>query len=90
MNFYTLNRGIYKRLYKYFSDKTCQYENRKEVKKFIKNLKCKPLTKTQKREIKKYYASFDLRISVLIGIGYILIYTENFIGNLYHTIFFIM
>ena len=61
MNFYTINRGLYKRLYKYFSDKSCQYENRREVKQFIHNLKCKPLTKSQKKEIKKYYASFGFK-----------------------------
>lgn len=61
MNFYTLNRGLYKRLHKYFSYKATQYSYRKEVREKIKRLNCKPLTHKQKLEIKEYYKSFGFK-----------------------------
>lgn len=61
MNFYTINRGVYKRLYRYFSYQATKYSSRKEIKDKIKKLKCKPLTKAQKKEIKNYYKSFGFK-----------------------------
>ncbi len=61
MNFYRINRGLYKRLHKYFSYQSLKYLYRNEVKKKIYRLKCKPLSRSQKREIKDYYSKFGFK-----------------------------
>lgn len=61
MNFYTINRGLYKRLHKYFVYQSTKYSYGKEYNKKIKKLKCKPLTKFQKKEISNYYAKFGFK-----------------------------
>ncbi|WP_117882510.1 sugar-transfer associated ATP-grasp domain-containing protein [Aureibaculum luteum] len=61
MNFYSINRGISKRLHKYFSYKSVVIANRNALKKRINNLKINPLKKSEIREAKKYYASFGFK-----------------------------
>ncbi len=61
MNFYTINRGVSKRLYNYFSYQSRKVSYTKKIKRLVKLKNCKRLTKGQKDEIKKYYAAFGLK-----------------------------
>lgn len=58
MDFYSFNRGLYKRLHKYFSFRTTDFQLKKEIILRLKEKKCKPLSKSQKQEIKEYFTSF--------------------------------
>ena len=61
MNFYTINRGVFRRLLSYFSYQSTKIQYRTKIKKLIKIHNCKPLSKLQKKEIKDYYASFGFK-----------------------------
>lgn len=61
MNFYSINRGLYKRLHSYFSYQSTKFQYRTKIKKLIKTHNCKNLSKIQVREIKEYYASFGFK-----------------------------
>ena len=61
MNFYTINRGLFKRLHKYFVYQSNKNKFRNHIRQKIKSLKCKPLTRLEKREIKNYYHSFGFK-----------------------------
>ena len=58
MNFYTVNRGLTKRLHRYFSYQSTKKAERKEIRRKIAQLNCKPLSSSEKREIKDYFASY--------------------------------
>ena len=59
--FYQLNRGLYKRLHKYAVYQLIKKHFRSRSKVLVKKLKCNPLLKAQKKEIKDYYASFGFK-----------------------------
>jgi len=61
MNFYSINRGVFKRLHNYFSYRSVVYANRNFLHKRIENLNCSPLKKIQIREAKKFYATFGFK-----------------------------
>lgn len=61
MNFYTLNRGLFKRLHIYFSYQSTKIQYRSKIKKLIKNFKSKPLSKKQIKEIRGYYSSVGFK-----------------------------
>lgn len=61
MNLLEINRGIHKRLYKYFVYQIRKYHYRYRARVLVKNLNCKPLSKRQVKDIKKYYASFGFK-----------------------------
>ena len=78
MNFYKINRGLSKRFYNYFSKKALEYENRHEYKELNNYLKCRPLTKSQKKEIKDYYANFGFKNISTVWHRYYTHLTGNF------------
>lgn len=61
MNFYTINRGVNKRLQNYFSYQARRVQYGNKVKRAIKFLNCNPLTKSQIKEAQEYYASFGFK-----------------------------
>ncbi len=61
MNFLRLNRGLYKRLHKYFVYQIRKKHYRNRAKVLVKNIKCSPLSKTQIKEVKSYYKSFGFK-----------------------------
>ena len=58
MDFYSFNRGLFKRLHKYFSFRTTDFQLKKEIKQKLKEKKCKPLSISQKKEIQAYFNSY--------------------------------
>lgn len=58
MNFYTFNRGLSKRLHRYFIYQATKKKLRNDIKKKIKMLKCEPLTKIEEQEAKEFYSSY--------------------------------
>ncbi|MDY7394081.1 sugar-transfer associated ATP-grasp domain-containing protein [Aureibaculum sp. 2210JD6-5] len=66
MNFYSVNRGVFKRLHKYFSYRSVVFVNRKHLKKRVSILNCNSLEKSQIKEAKKFYNSFGFKnISII-------------------------
>lgn len=61
MNIFRIGRGVSKRLHRYFSYKSIEFMYRSNIRKKCKKNKCRPLTRSQKSEIKNYYASFGLK-----------------------------
>jgi len=60
-NFFKINRGLFKRLHGYFIYQFVRSHFRSRSKVLVKNLQCKQLTKSQKKEIKDYYAGFGFK-----------------------------
>ncbi len=58
MNFYTINRGVHRRLHVYFSNQSRKKIYHDKIDKMVQNFKAKQLSKKQISEIKKYYASY--------------------------------
>ena len=58
VSYYKLGNALSKRLYKYFIYATIKNHYRGRGHDLCRKLNCKPLTEKQKKEIKKYYASF--------------------------------
>lgn len=61
MNFYAINRGLFKELHKYFSYKSVVYSNRRSLNDRIRKLKPDSLKKSQIKEAKKFYASYGFK-----------------------------
>jgi len=61
MNFLTINRGVLRRLHGYVSYQIIKKHYRSRAKELVKNLQCRPLSKSQIKEIKNYYASFGFK-----------------------------
>lgn len=61
MNFYSINRGLYRRLHSYFSYQSTKIQYRTKIKKLIKSFNCKPLSKKQINDIREYYSSFGFK-----------------------------
>ena len=61
MNFYTVNRGLNKRLHNYFSYQSRKAQYRSKIKKINKDFRCRSLSTEQIKEIKDYYASFRFK-----------------------------
>jgi len=61
LNFYTINRGLNKRLHNYFSYRSRKIVYGNKIKREINELRCRKLTNSQKKEIKKYFASFGFK-----------------------------
>ena len=61
MNFYNLNRGLNKRLHRYFSYQSTKVQYRSKIRKIIKEQNIPDLTKDQKKQIASYYASYGFK-----------------------------
>jgi len=61
MNFFTINRGLNKRLHNYFSYRSRQILYRKKIENLNKQLRCHKLTNAQEIEVKEYFASFGFK-----------------------------
>ena len=61
MNFYTINRGVHRRLHVYFSNQSRKKLYHDKVDKMVKNSKAKQLSKKQISEINEYYASYGFK-----------------------------
>ena len=66
MNFYSLNRGLYKRLHIYFNYRATKYQYELKVKADIARFKLPDLSKDQKRQIRDYYGQYGFeKVSTL-------------------------
>lgn len=59
--FFELNRGVFRRLRSYSIYQFVKHHFTSRSKVLVKNLQCTPLSKSQIREIKEYYASFGFK-----------------------------
>ncbi|MDY7394090.1 sugar-transfer associated ATP-grasp domain-containing protein [Aureibaculum sp. 2210JD6-5] len=61
MNFYKITGSLFKRLLKYSVYQKNKHHFISRSKKIVKECKCKPLSRSQKKQIKEYYARFGFK-----------------------------
>lgn len=61
MNFYTLNRGLHRRLHHYYMFKSREKLYHEKIDRMIKEGKARPLKRNEKAEVQTYFSSFGIK-----------------------------